>query len=225
MPDQDTPARIEFLNWKDAQLETIFTQIETAYPNLLLRIDAIIETAHPVRLLATLGTLEKAIDKTTRDWADEQARLALAHTEGALADLKAQLTPDVALDPDLLARLAAALPAIAGAGLATASVAAIPTITSFATITTSTFAIFAISTVSWPLFAVGAVGVVATAYVGRSLIGRSIASWRRSLRDRAHSLTAIKVFGLGAKPGQTSILEVIQGFAIKTAANNLGTVE
>ncbi|MEO6299026.1 MAG: hypothetical protein ABIV25_11500, partial [Paracoccaceae bacterium] len=132
---------------------------------------------------------------------------------------------DVALDPDLLARLSAALPGIAGAGLATASVLAIPTITSFATVTTSTFAIFAVSTVSWPLFAVGAVGVVTAAFVSRSLIDRSIDNWRSSLRDRAHSRAASKVFGLGAKPGQASILEVIQGFAVKTAAHNLGTAK
>ncbi|MEO6299084.1 MAG: hypothetical protein ABIV25_10620, partial [Paracoccaceae bacterium] len=99
MTDDDTAARIEFLNWQDAQLETIFTQIETAYPTLLLRIDDIIDTAHAIRLLATLGTLETAISTATDIWTDEQVKLALAHTEGALDELRAQFALDVALDP------------------------------------------------------------------------------------------------------------------------------
>ncbi len=221
MTGSDLFTRVDFLNWRDSQLEEITLQAETAFPELLKTIDAKIDEAGTTDLAWSEFQIRDEISEICSTWAEEQAQKALAHTEDALSDLKEKLALEFTRDPDLNDRLAAIAPALASAGLAAASIAAIPTVVSFATVSSSVLAIVGVSYVSWPLFTVGAVALGATALISRSLFDTAVENWRESLRARAHTHAGEIVFGLGAPVDQRTILEDIQALAINAAANSM----
>lgn len=214
----ETQAHIDFLDWRDAQLEAICLQLEDAYPLLLAQLSKRIDQATHLDLVRSSLRLQKDIGAIVRAWSKEQAHLALQRTKAAFEEF----TLDANLDQNLRDQLRAALPALAGTGLAALSLAAIPTVISFATVTSSTLAIFTTTAVSWPLFVLGTAGLAVTAFVSRGLIDRGVAGLRVTLHRRAQTLAASTVFGLGAQPGQRNVLEDIQALALKAAANSFG---
>lgn len=192
--------------------------MEEAYPLLLAQLAKRIDQATHLDLVRSSVSLQKDTGAIVRSWANAQAQIALQRTKAAFEDFAL----DANLDQDLQTKLRAALPALAGTGLAALSLAAIPTVISFATVTSSTFVFFTTTAVSWPLFAVGSLALVVAAFVGRGLIDRGVAGLRVTLHRRADALAASAVFGLGAKPGQRNVLEDIQALALKAAANSFG---
>ncbi len=217
MGSQNKIVNLEALNWRDEQYEAIFAQLEAAFPDLLDRLANRIDHASYVDLVKSSLGLQNDIKAILKIWTEQQAGIALSRTKASLEAFLLSQAHDDGLDPERLAQLWAALPAFAGFGLAALSLAAVPTIISFATVTTSTFAIFSTTAVSWPLFAVGVSGLAVTAYFSRGLIDNGVVRLRDTLKERTKTIAAAAVFGLGAKPGKSSILEDIQKFAIDGA--------
>lgn len=223
MSDTDLFAQLEFMNWRDAQLEAITSQIENDFPMLLEQIDAKIDSAGALDLAWSEIKIGKEIVELCRDWAKAQSEEALERTEASLVEFQEKLAVEFSLDPGMSERLVAMVPALASVGLAAASIAAVPTVVSFATVSTSILAVFGVPYISWPLFTVGAVALGVSAYASRSLYDWAIDSWRESMRNRAHRRAEEAVFGLGAPASQRTILDDIQALAIQAAANSMGS--
>lgn len=221
MTDTDLFARLEFMTWRDEQLEAISIQLENDFPNLQHQIDTKIDEASTFDLAWSEVQLGTEIAQLCSEWAREHTIKALERTEAALAEFKARLEPEFSLDPGLGERLFSVAPALASAGLAAASIAAVPTVISFATVSTSALAIFGVSYVSWPLFTVGAVALGTAALASRSLFDWAIKNWRDKLRIRAHKRAEEVVFGIGVPAGQRTILNDIQALAVQAAANSM----
>ncbi|WP_420004981.1 hypothetical protein [Arenibacterium sp. LLYu02] len=221
MTETDIFAHLEFMNWRDAQLADISTQLETEFPDLLRRIDQKIDEAGTLDLAWSEVQLGTGINQVVSEWAEDQTVMAMTRTKAALSDFQYRLETEMSLDPGMQSRLVAMAPALASAGLAAASIAAVPTVLSFATVSTSVLAVFGVSTISWPLFSIGAVALGVTALASRSLFDWAVQNWRDSLRDRAHQKAQERIFGLGLDGSQRTVLDDIQALVIQTAAQNL----
>ncbi|MHA6264455.1 hypothetical protein ACXYMO_14720 [Arenibacterium sp. CAU 1754] len=230
MPDTDLTlnetdifTQLEFMTWRDKQLEVISQQIESNFPKLISRIDEQIDNAGTMNLAWSQVQLGKKISELCAEWSKEQAEEALQKTESALDELWKMLEPEFSIDPGLMGRFVSVAPALASVGLAATSIAAVPTVISIATVTTGGFLAFfwAAPYISWPLFALGAAGLGVTAFLSGKLFDRAIESWREALRRRAYKRAEEAVFGLGAPPSQRTILDDIQALAIQATANSM----
>lgn len=221
--ETDIFARLEFMTWRDEQLEAISQQIENNFPNLIGRIDEQIDNASTLDLAWSQVQLGRKISELCADWSKEQAEQAVEKTESALAELWSKLEPEFSIDPGLKDRFFSAAPALASVGLAATSIFAVPSVVTYATISTVILGFsFGQPQISLPLFAIGATALGITAFVSRSLYDRAIKSWRAALRRRAHKRAEEAVFGLGVPSSQRTILDDIQALAIQATANSMG---
>lgn len=212
-------AQLEFLAWRDAQLEAISLQLEDAFHDLLDDLLKQVESASIVNLVRSSIALRSSTEAIIQRWGADQLATALSRAEAELDQAILQLPGKVDLDSDVWEQVAKALPAIAGVGLIGASLAAIPTVISFATVSTSVFAFWGMSAISWPLFAVGAAGIGVATLTGSQTLKFAEKTARGKLCSRLHREASRQVFGIGEKAGARCMLSDIQAAIVKAGQN------
>lgn len=218
-------AQLEFLAWRDAQLSTIFEQLEAAYPDLLSALAARVYEGGRLNLIRSTFALRAAAEDTLRDWAGEQLLQASNRAEAELDQTLLELPGGLDLESDVREQLIKAAPALAGVGLIVGSLAAIPTVISFATVSTSVLAFWSTTTVSWPLFALGAAGIGIAALTGSQSLKFAEDKARARLLDRLQRESARQVFGIGARLGSRCILNDIQAAVVQAGRNRIMGVD
>lgn len=130
-------ARVEtslrLIDWRNAQLDAVTTQLEEAFPQL---IDAIV--SHVIGLSTfEVGKAHlnprKLAEELITPWAELQSKTASSRAEASLSSLISSLPQSDGLHT----HIQTALPAVAGVGMLAASVIGLPAVVSFATVTTT----------------------------------------------------------------------------------------
>ena len=215
--------QLEFLEWRDAQLSAVSSQIENSFPTLLEDLTNQVEEAGLADLVRSTVRLKRSVQNTIQTWSVIQMEEALERAEAQLDLAIQQMPDDLIMNSDVWENLNKALPALAGVGLIGASVAAIPTVVSFATVSTSIFAFWGTATVSWPLLALGAIGIGVGTLTGSKSLKLAQTRARARLRNRLHQEAARQVFGIGQKPDARCVLNDIQAAVVQAGKNRIRT--
>lgn len=225
MNNLPTAALLEFLNWRDAQMEAISEQLENAFPSLCAELDVLVDSANLVSISVAVSRLQPAAKKTIKNWMDEQVSDALSRAEAELEQSISAFSGDFKTNLNEWKGLKATLPAAAGIGLLAASVAMVPVLVSFATVTTTSFLVFTTSSISIPLLALGATGVAIGSFAGSSTLRHAVQQRRTALKERLRSRAASDVLGIGLRPGDRYFLNDLQAIVLKAGIEKIGEIE
>lgn len=218
-------AQLDFLAWRDAQMEAISEQFEDALPELIQELREKVEGADVKTLAWSSLHFKEAASAEIAQWSAQQTKIALERAEAELEDTLSHLPGDLDLRFSVQEQLTEAAPAIAGVGLIALSVAAIPTVVSFATVSTSILAFWGTAAVSWPLFAVGAVGIGVATLLGSHSLSWAQQKARANLWERLEAEVGRKILGIGQHPSGRCLLNDVQAAVVQAGLNRIGNTE
>ncbi len=214
-------AEMQFLVWRDAQMAAITRQLQREFPELLGRLEQLIADTDMWQILRSSAGFKANVSGLIDSWQQEQLVRAMSRAEGALENAIA-LAPMVRRSSaDTWGGASDVVAEVAKGGILAASLASVPAVISFATVSGGgLLGFFAATTLLWPVLIVGLAGVAGAALLGvRTVDG--LAKLRTRAAENLAKEAARTIFGIGQKPGATSILSNIQAAVLQAGINRL----
>lgn len=212
--------RLALLEWRDAQLEAISSQLEAAFPKLTTTINTHIAEMTSFQVGKAHVNPRTLAETLITPWAEEQSHIAILRAETSLSNLVSSLD----LDSGTRGHLDVALPALAGVGMLAASVLGLPAIVTYATVTTTSFLVVSTSSISLPLLLAGGTVLAGLSFAGVKTFDRAKDKLRANLADRVHGVILAAVFGYGLAPDARCLVNDLQAAALKAAEAELKSV-
>lgn len=211
-------AQLSLLSWRDTQLQAITAQFEAGWPALEQAIEQ-----HVAQMpLWKIGRAHIDMGPLARHlivpWADEQGHVAAVRAEEELAALTAN-----APQGSLAEYASAALPALAGVGLISASVLAVPAVVSYATVASVSFLFVTTTSVSTPILLAGGAAIAALSVSGSAALGHAKQRTRTHLSERLKRHARIVIFGDEQVPSARCLLNDTQALVLKAGHTSLST--
>ena len=210
-------AKLELLDWREREFETISSQLEKAYPELLSAILTHVDSMRLSSVAWTHANPKPLAQTLIAPWADEQSRIGVNRAEGRLKEV----LDGLATDSDLRNHLSAALPALAGAGIIAASVAALPSLVTFATVTTTTLLISTTTVVSVPTLLIGGSVLAVLSATGVKTLDHANSKTRAQLVRRIAAMAQTAIFGQGLPPDARCLVNDLQAMVLQAGRNTL----
>lgn len=208
---------LRLIDWRNAQLDAITTQLENAFPQLIDTIASHVIGLSTFEVGKAHLNPKKLAEELITPWAESQSNTAISRAEASLSSLISSLPQSDGLHT----HIQTALPAVAGVGMLAASVLGLPAIVSFATVTTTSFLVFSTSAVSIPLLLAGGTVLAGMSFAGVKAVDQAKDKMRANLIARVQAIALSAVFGYGLSPDARFLLNDLQAAVLKAGEAEL----
>lgn len=202
-------AELALIRWRDEQLEGVTDQLERAFPELLLTIDAEVAQLSSWALAKTKWSSTEFALSVIEPWAQTQSEIIVKAAQESLRELQDTLGEGIGWSEHLTSGLSA----LGGVGLSAASAMAVPSLIALATIPAKITILgigIGAATLSTPVLAAGGASIAVASIGGAKAVGHAVDKVRANLAQKLKDQTMDNVFGYKRAPSARCLLSDLQ---------------